>query len=621
MKILRKGGCRDRPVAGAVGRRRAGRSVDIRRQGDHRIGFRRAGDRRRVDSGDVVAVGYAGIGGRRKVEVARRARCGRIDSDGQPGRRRADIAGEIRRGCGQNMHAVGKQRRREGPGTRAVGRRRTEQRRRIAVEGAEHGNRRIGFRRARQGRRVVGRDVVAVRRAGVGGGGKIRRARRGRARVDGHHQPGRGGAGVAGGIDHGIGDGVGAIGKGGAGEHKIADAVRGGGAQDAGYRRGDGHHGVGDGAAGQGRRVVAGDVVGVRRAGVGSGVQSRRGRRGGRGRVDGNREPGRGGARIASDVGGSRGDAVGAIGKGGYGSEAPDAGAVRGGGAKDAVAGRGHADRGKGLGSAGQGRRVVAGEVVGVGRSGIGSRKQIRRARRGRRYRVDGHHEAGGDGADIAGGIHGRIGDGVGALGKGGAGERKIAGDVRRGGSQDAVYRRGDGHHGIVLGAAQKLRRGVAGDLVGLGRAGVGGANQNRPDRRARRRRVDGDDEGGRGRADIAGGVGRGRGNGMGALGQGGHRGEAPGAGAIGNDRPEEAVGRRDDGDGGVRFGRAGERRGRVVCDIVGVRCSAVGAGGEIRRARRARRGVVERIGFVGRRLRDHERRASRRCRDGRRRG
>src|SRR5207244_3711527 len=160
-------------------------------------------------------------------------------------------------------------------------------------------------------------------------------------------------------------------------------------------------------------------------------------------------------------------------------------------------------DEAAGLGRAVEGRRVVAGDVVGAGAARVGARRQVGR-RDGRCGGVDRDRQRAGGRAGVAGDV-GRLGA-----------DRVVAVCERR--RRDRVGARGAAvvaggvdeelDAGAVLGRAGEARRRVAGAVVVGGGAAVVGGRQVGRRGRGRGGGVDRDRQRAGGRAGVAGEVG-----------------------------------------------------------------------------------------------------------------
>ena len=149
------------------------------------------------------------------------------------------------------------------------------------------------------------------------------------------------------------------------------------------------------GGAVEGQRVVAGDVVadGARIGGEGGDAGGQRG-----GGVDSDVESGGSHPRVAGNISGGGGQAVGTVGQG-SGRVAPGAGAIGGRGTEQGGAVI-DLDGAVGLGGAGEGQRVVVGDVVADG-ARIGGERGDAGGQRG--GGVDSDVEGGGSRPRVAG--------------------------------------------------------------------------------------------------------------------------------------------------------------------------------------------------------------------------
>jgi hypothetical protein len=224
----------------------------------------------------------------------------------------------------------------------------------------------------------------------------------------------------------------------------------------------------------------------------------------------------------------------------------------------------------------GQVVEAVGPRVAGVGQVGGGGRV-------GGGYGVDRDGQGGAGGADVSGGVFLGEGEVADALADGGGGHEPVGSDAGEVGRGDVDAGGEDLDEGICGGGPGEVGGVVGGDVVLVVDAGVAGGEE--VDRGARDGGdvVDAEDQVGRVGAGVVAVVG-GEGNrvvyavGEGRGGGDGHDVEAVGADGVGVH--VHAV--HAEGDGGEGLGDAGEDRGPVAGDVVGVGAAGVGVGVEV---------------------------------------
>src|SRR5205085_4158362 len=128
-------------------------------------------------------------------------------------------------------------------------------------------------------------------------------------------------------------------------------------------------------------------------------------------------------------------------------------------------------------GAGGSGRGVV-GVVVGAGDAAVAGRGQVRGRRGCRRGGVDGDTERAGGRRDVARRVGGGRGDAAVAAGQGAGGDGVGAAGGRA--AADLGRPVEDRDRAAGLGGACEGRRGIVGDVVRVGAAGIAGVRQVR---------------------------------------------------------------------------------------------------------------------------------------------
>ena len=297
-----------------------------------------------------------------------------------------------------------------------------------------------------------------------------------------------------------------------------------------------------------------------------------------RGGVDGHAQRGRGRTGVAGRIGRRRGEAVGAIGqRGRWCSSRPRCRWRCAAEQRRAVK-----DLHRALASAVPVSVSVSSLVMWSPTTPLSVRERGD-ARGHRRRGIDGHAQRRRGRAGIAGRIGRRRGQAVGAIGQRRGGVAPGAAAIGRGAAQQRrAVKHLDG--AVGLRRAGQRQRVVIGDAV-ADHAAVG---RERGDGRGhRRRRVDGHAQRRRGRAGIAGRIGRRRRQAVGAVGQR-RGGVAPGPAAVGRGAAEQRRAVKDL-DRAVGLRRAGQRQRVVIGDVVADRAAVGRERGDARGRRRRR--------------------------------